>query len=108
MYANPWKVSANILIIQCTPKAIGFFPIYVRLRTIIRIFILTGVGDLCHQYGALYAVDTVASLGGVPLEADKLGIDAIYTGSQKVLSCPPGTAPISFSEKAVAKIKSRR
>ena len=68
----------------------------------------SGVGDLCKQYGALFAVDTVASLGGVPLEADKLGIDAIYTGSQKVLSCPPGTAPISFSEKAVAKIKSRR
>merc|ERR1711997_159799 len=68
---------------------------------------LEGVGDLCKQYGALFAVDTVASLGGVPLEADKLGIDAIYTGSQKVLSCPPGTAPISFSEKAVAKIKSR-
>ena len=69
---------------------------------------VSGVGDLCKQYGALFAVDTVASLGGVPLEADKLGIDAIYTGSQKVLSCPPGTAPISFSEKAVAKIKSRR
>ena len=67
-----------------------------------------GIGDLCLRYGTLFAVDTVASLGGVRVEADKLGIDAIYTGSQKALSCPPGTAPISFSEKAVAKIKSRR
>ena len=67
-----------------------------------------GIGELCANNGVLFAVDTVASLGGVPLEADKLGIDVIYTGSQKVLSCPPGTAPISFSDKAVAKIKSRR
>ena len=71
-------------------------------------FQLIGIGELCSRYGALFAVDTVASLGGVPVETDKLGIDVIYTGSQKVLSCPPGTAPISFSEKAVAKIKSRR
>jgi len=69
---------------------------------------LEGIGDLCANNGVLFAVDTVASLGGVPVETDKLGIDVIYTGSQKVLSCPPGTAPISFSEKAVAKIKSRK
>ena len=43
----------------------------------------------------------MASLGGVPLRADDLGIDVIYTGSQKVLAVPPGLAPISFSEKAV-------
>ena len=69
---------------------------------------MIGIGDLCANNGVLFAVDTVASLGGVPVETDKLGIDVIYTGSQKVLSCPPGTAPISFSEKAVAKIKSRK
>ena len=56
----------------------------------------------------LFAVDTVASLCGVPLRADALGIDAIYTGSQKVLSVPPGLAPISFSDKAVAKILARK
>ena len=43
----------------------------------------------------------MASLGGVPLRTDDLGIDVIYTGSQKVLAVPPGLAPISFSDKAV-------
>ena len=45
-------------------------------------------------------VDTVASLGGVPFHADQWGVDVVYTGSQKVLSAPPGTAPISLSENA--------
>merc|ERR1711997_580404 len=69
---------------------------------------LEGIGELCAHYGALFAVDTVASLGGVPVATDQLGIDVIYTGSQKVLSCPPGTSPISFSDRALAKITSRR
>ena len=43
----------------------------------------------------------MASLGGVPVRMDPMGIDAIYTGSQKVLGVPPGLAPISFSDKAV-------
>lgn len=51
--------------------------------------------------GVLFAVDTVASLGGVPVAADDLEIDVIYTGSQKVLGVPPGLAPISFSQRAV-------
>ena len=49
----------------------------------------------------LFVVDSVASLGGVPIRVDEMGIDVIYTGSQKVLAVPPGLAPISFSEKAV-------
>merc|ERR1712203_1054453 len=57
---------------------------------------LEGIGPLCASLNCLFAVDTVASLCGVPLRADALGIDAIYTGSQKVLSVPPGLAPISF------------
>jgi len=69
---------------------------------------LEGVGAMCHANGCLFAVDTVASLGGVPLEADKLEIDVIYTGSQKVLGVPPGTAPISFSPMAVEHFKSRK
>ena len=53
------------------------------------------------SHDCLFAVDTVASLGGVPVLADKLAIDVIYTGSQKVLGVPPGLAPISFSKKAM-------
>ena len=68
---------------------------------------LEGIGAMCHAHGCLLAVDTVASLGGVPLQADQLQIDVIYTGSQKVLGVPPGTAPISFSPRAVESFKSR-
>ena len=68
---------------------------------------LEGVGAMCHQNNCLLAVDTVASLGGVLVMADQLEIDVIYTGSQKVLGVPPGTAPISFSSRAVEAFKAR-
>jgi alanine-glyoxylate transaminase/serine-glyoxylate transaminase/serine-pyruvate transaminase len=67
-----------------------------------------GIGDVCHRYGCLLAVDTVASLGGVPLLADRWGVDAIYTGSQKVLGAPAGLAPISFSPRAQRRIFERK
>lgn len=63
---------------------------------------------LAHQHNALAIVDAVTSLGGVPLNVDEWDIDAIYSGTQKCLSCPPGLSPISFSDRAVAKIKARR
>jgi len=69
---------------------------------------LEGIGPLCASHNCLFVVDTVASLGGVPLRTDALGIDVIYTGSQKVLGVPPGLAPISFSDKAVARILNRQ
>lgn len=69
---------------------------------------LEGVGAMCHAHNCLLAVDTVASLGGVPVQADELEIDVIYTGSQKVLGVPPGTAPISFSPRAVNHFKKRK
>ncbi|XP_018567538.1 serine--pyruvate aminotransferase, mitochondrial [Anoplophora glabripennis] len=69
---------------------------------------LEGVGDICHRYNCLFAVDTVASLGGVPFFADKWGVDAVYTGSQKVLGAPPGLAPISFSPRAQKVIFERK
>ncbi|KRT81481.1 hypothetical protein AMK59_5752, partial [Oryctes borbonicus] len=52
--------------------------------------------------------DTVASLGSVPVKMDEWAIDALYTGSQKCLSAPPGITPISFSEKAEQKLFSRK
>ena len=53
---------------------------------------LAGVGDLCRKYGALLAVDTVCSLGGVPFYGDDWKVDAMYSGSQKVLGAPPGAS----------------
>lgn len=51
---------------------------------------LEGVGDVCREHGTLLAVDTVCSLGGVPFLGDEWKVDAMYSGSQKVLGAPPG------------------
>ena len=66
------------------------------------------LSQLAHQHGALSLVDAVTSLGGIPLKLDEWGIDAIYSGSQKCLSCTPGLSPVSFSPRAQEVIKSRK
>ena len=63
---------------------------------------------LAHAHGALAVVDAVTSLGGSPLDVDGWGIDAVYSGSQKCLSCTPGLSPVSFGEAAVERIKNRK
>ncbi|KAL4431336.1 hypothetical protein ABPG75_006592 [Micractinium tetrahymenae] len=68
---------------------------------------LAGVGELCRARGALLLVDTVAALGGVPFLADAWGVDAVYTGSQKCLSAPPGAAPLMLGPRAVARLRGR-
>ena len=64
--------------------------------------------EIARENSALSIVDAVTSLGGVELRVDDWGIDAIYSGSQKCLSCVPGISPISFSEKAVEKLQNRQ
>lgn len=66
------------------------------------------VTRLCRDHGALLIVDAVTSLGGAPVEVDGWGIDACYSGTQKCLSCPPGLAPLTLSDRAFAAIKARR
>ncbi|MEX2114481.1 MAG: alanine--glyoxylate aminotransferase family protein [Pirellulales bacterium] len=66
------------------------------------------IAKLVHDAGAMLLVDAVTSLGGVPVEVDRWGIDAIYSGTQKCLSCPPGLAPISFNQRAMDVILSRK
>ncbi len=69
---------------------------------------LEGLGDLLHDAGMLLLVDAVTSLGGHPVKVDEWGIDAIYSATQKCLSCPPGLAPVSFSPLALEIIEKRR
>jgi alanine-glyoxylate transaminase/serine-glyoxylate transaminase/serine-pyruvate transaminase len=69
---------------------------------------LEGFADLVHSKGALLVVDAVTSLGGHELKVDEWGIDAIYSGTQKCLSCPPGLAPVSFGDRALAIMDSRK
>ncbi|UCH35986.1 MAG: alanine--glyoxylate aminotransferase family protein [Armatimonadota bacterium] len=69
---------------------------------------LEDIARIVHDQGALLLVDTVTSLGGVPVEVDTLGIDICYSGTQKCLSCPPGLAPITFNDRAVEVIHKRK
>jgi len=62
---------------------------------------------LAHQHDCLAIVDAVTSLAGTPLKVDEWGIDAIYSGTQKCLSAPPGISPVSFNERATDKIQGR-
>ena len=66
------------------------------------------LGQLCHEGDTLLLVDTVTSLGGVTVDVDRWGIDAVYSGTQKCLSCPPGLAPVSFSPRAVQAMERRK
>jgi len=63
---------------------------------------------LARAHGALTIMDCVTSLGGTPVLIDEWGIDAAYSGSQKCLSCTPGLSPVTFGERAIAKVKARK
>ena len=66
------------------------------------------IAEAVHNAGGLLIVDAVTSLGGMNVDVDRWGIDVIYSGTQKCLSCPPGLAPISFSPAAVASVEQRK
>ena len=63
---------------------------------------------LAHAHDCLTIVDAVTSLGGTPVKVDEWKIDAIYSGSQKCLSCTPGLSPVSFNERALEKVRNRK
>lgn len=63
--------------------------------------------EIAHRHDCLTIVDAVTSLGGSELRVDDWGVDACYSGSQKCLSCTPGLSPVTFNERALAKIKAR-
>ncbi len=66
------------------------------------------LGKLALEFGVLSIADCVTSLGGVPVKVDEWKLDAVYSGSQKCLSCVPGLSPLTFSDKALEKIQSRK
>lgn len=69
---------------------------------------LEEISQLVHEAGSLFLVDAVTSLGGVEVRVDEWGIDALYSGTQKCLSAPPGLAPVTFSPRAVEIIGGRK
>jgi alanine-glyoxylate transaminase / serine-glyoxylate transaminase / serine-pyruvate transaminase len=87
------------------PKAIGI----VHAETSTGVWQpLEGLGEICREFDCLLVVDAVTSLGCVPVKVDEWGIDAIYSCSQKGLSCPPGLSPVSFSPRAEAAMSQRK
>lgn len=66
------------------------------------------LAELARKYECLVIADTVTSLGGSPLKVGEWGLDAVYSGSQKCLSCTPGLSPVTFSERAVAAVRQRK
>ena len=69
---------------------------------------LAGLAEICRDHDAFLVVDAVATLGGVHLPVDELGIDVCFSGSQKCLSAPPGLAPITVSDRALDAISRRK
>lgn len=66
------------------------------------------IAAAAHAQGALLVLDTVTSLGGIPVEIDRWGVDVAYSAAQKSLSCPPGLAPFTASERALGVLRSRK
>ncbi|MGI8932505.1 MAG: pyridoxal-phosphate-dependent aminotransferase family protein [Phormidesmis sp.] len=69
---------------------------------------MDGIGDLCREYDCLLILDTVTSLGGVPLFLDEWKVDLAYSCSQKGLSCPPGSSPFTMGDRALEKLNNRK
>lgn len=67
-----------------------------------------GIWELAHKHGCLVIADCVTSLAGTPIKVDEWGLDAVYSGTQKCLSCVPGLSPVTFSERAIEKVKNRQ
>jgi len=69
---------------------------------------LEPLAEIARKRDALFLVDAVTSLGGLPVEIDRIGVDACYSGTQKCMGCPPGLAPLTVSERALRAASERK
>jgi len=69
---------------------------------------LEPIAEIARKHDALFLVDAVTSLGGLPVEVDRIGIDAAYSASQKCMGNPPGLSPVTVSERAMAAVTARK
>lgn len=110
MVSSPWGRAVDVAAVEQAVKAhpeasvLGF--VHAETSTGARSD-AQALAKLAQDHGLLTIVDTVTSLGGSPLEVDAWGLDAVYSGTQKCLSCPPGLSPVTFSERAVDRVKAR-
>jgi len=101
---DPGKVESAL---KAHPDAVALAFVHSETSTGVRSDAET-LCKLARQYDCLSIVDAVTTLGGIELRVDDWGVDAIYSGTQKCLSAPPGLSPVSFNEAAMAKIQSRK
>ncbi|MDA0193748.1 MAG: alanine--glyoxylate aminotransferase family protein [Bacteroidetes bacterium] len=90
---------------KCSPKIVAI--VHAETSTGV-LQPLDEIGKMTRDAGALFVVDAVTSFCGTELKVDEWGIDAIYSGSQKCLSAPPGLSPVSFSDRAVHAMEQRK
>ena len=90
---------------KCSPKLVAI--VHAETSTGV-LQPLEEISELSRGAGALFLVDTVTSLGGTDVRIDDWGIDAVYSGTQKCISAPPGLSPVSFSSRAVAVMEARK
>lgn len=69
---------------------------------------LDGLGEVCRETGTLFFADATATLGGMPVETDAWGLDAVSSGLQKCMSGPPGTSPVTLSDRAAEAVERRK
>lgn len=100
---SPEEVEAAVK--EHSPKVVGI--IHAETSTGAR-QPLEEISKIVHDAGALLLADCVTSLGGLPVKVDEWELDAVYSGTQKCLSCPPGLAPVTFSPRALEVIDNRK
>ena len=107
---NAWGTPVDVAVVEETLRANPEASILAFVHAETSTGVRSDAKALCQlaaDNNCLSIVDTVTSLGGIELRVDEWGCDAVYSGSQKCLSCPPGISPITMSEKAVAAIQAR-
>jgi alanine-glyoxylate transaminase/serine-glyoxylate transaminase/serine-pyruvate transaminase len=90
---------------KCSPKLVAI--VHAETSTGV-LQPLVEISKMVHEAGALFVVDAVTSLAGTEVKVDEWGIDAIYSGTQKCISAPPGLSPVSFGSQAVKAMDSRK
>ena len=106
-WGKPVAIDALAETLKANPGARAVAFVHAETSTGVR----SDAAEICalaEAHGALTIVDTVTSLGGSPVCVDEWGADAVYSGTQKCLSCPPGLAPVTFSERAVETVRARQ
>lgn len=107
---NDWGTPVDVAQVEAAleqhPDAVALAFVHAETSTGVRSD-AKALCELARRHDCLSIVDAVTSLGGIELKVDEWGIDAIYSGTQKCLSCVPGLSPVSFSERAVQRIRSR-